>query len=126
MKKPNNAIMIPTTKKRFFKEWLKFLYPFHYLTPKEIDVASCFLYHRYELSKSILDNDILDREVLSEHTKNMIVEECEISNAHFQVIMGKLRQKGFIVDGKLEKKFVPNINNEDEDFTLLLYFKLSG
>lgn len=125
MKKPNNIIRMPCSlDKSFFRLWLKFLEPFHKLTDREIDVITSFIKQRYELSKVINDNNILDKVTMSEDTKKKVREECNITLPHFQVIMGKLRKNKVIVDGKINPKFIPNINEETDTFQLLLLFEL--
>jgi hypothetical protein len=84
MKKANNAIRIPTSlKDDFFKWWFKFLKPLHKLTDRESDVAAAFLKHRYELSKVIQDNTILDRVTMSEDVRKKIRKECDITLQYF-------------------------------------------
>lgn len=123
--KPNSSLRIPTSLKgKFFRYWFKFLRPFHNLTDREIDVIASFVKQRYELSKVISDQEILDRETMSEVTKRKVREECNISLAHFQVIMGKLRKSKVIENGKINPKFIPNIVEGDNNFTLLLLFEL--
>ena len=61
---------------------------------------------------------------MSEVTKRKVREECNISLAHFQVIMGKLRKSKVIENGKINPKFIPNIVEGDNNFTLLLLFEL--
>ena len=123
--RPNNIIRIPTSLSvNFFKLWLMFLEPFHKLTKREIDVAASFVKQRYELSKVIKDSEILDRVTMSEDTKKKVREECNITLPHFQVILGKLRKNKVIVDGKINPKFVPNINADNDTFQLLLLFEL--
>lgn len=123
--RPNNIIRIPTSLSvNFFKLWLMFLKPFHKLTKREIDVAASFVKQRYELSKVIKDSEILDRVTMSEDTKKKVREECNITLPHFQVILGKLRKNKVIVDGKINPKFIPNINANNDVFQLLLLFEL--
>lgn len=125
VKKPNNIIRIPCSlDKSFFKYWFVFLRPFHKLTDREIDVITSFVKQRYELSKVIKDNEILDKVTMSEDTKKKVREECNITLPHFQVIMGKLRKNKVIVDGKINPRFIPNINEEAGTFQLLLLFEL--
>ena len=125
MKKPNNIIRMPCSlDKSFFRLWLKFLEPFHKLTDREIDVITSFIKQRYELSKVINDNNILDKVTMSEDTKKKVREECNITLPHFQVIMGKLRKNKVIVDGKINPRFIPNIDEETGIFQLLLLFEL--
>lgn len=123
--KPNSSLRIPTSLKgKFFRYWFEFLRPFHNLTDREIDVIASFVKQRYELSKVISDQEILDRETMSEVTKRKVREECNISLAHFQVIMGKLRKSKVIENGKINPKFIPSIVEGDNNFTLLLLFEL--
>lgn len=125
MKKANNVIRIPTSLDgKFFRYWFMFLQPFHKLTERETDVITAFVKHRYELSKVIKDEDILDRVTMSEDTKKKVREECDITLPHFQVIMGKLRKNGVIIDGKINPRFIPNISEEAGHFQLMLLFEL--
>ena len=125
MKKPNNIVRIPCSlDKSFFRHWFNFLEPFHKLTDREIDVITSFVKQRYELSKVIKDSDILDKVTMSEDTKKKVREECNITLPHFQVIMGKLRKNKVIIDGKINPRFIPNIDEEAGTFQLLLLFEL--
>ena len=125
MKKPNNIVRIPCSlDKSFFRLWFKFLEPFHKLTDREIDVNTSFVKQRYGLSMVIKDNEILDKVTMSEDTKKKVREECNITLPHFQVIMGKLRKNKVIVDGKINPRFIPNIDEETGTFQLLLLFEL--
>lgn len=125
LKKANNIIRVPTSLgSKFFKYWFMFLKPFHKLTDREIDVIAAFVKQRYELSKVIKDNEILDKVTMSEDTKRKVREECNITLPHFQVIMGKLRKNKVIIDGKINPKFIPNIDGDTGIFQLLLLFEL--
>ena len=126
MGKMNNVIRITTSiSTSFFRFWFEFLRPFHNLTDREMQVASSLLKRRYELSKVIQDEGILDKVVMSEDTKKVVREECNISLPHFQVIMGKLRKNKVILDGKINPRFIPNLTEERGSFRLLLNFELS-
>ena len=125
MKKVNNVVRIPTSiKGNFFRYWFEFLKPFHKLTDREIDIITALTKHRYELSKVIKDNDILDRVTMGEDTKRQVREECNITLPHFQVIMGKLRKNKFIVEGRINSKFVPKISEEEDNALLMIVFEL--
>lgn len=124
MSKYDNVVRIPTSLQgNFYKHWFKFLLPFHNLTDREMDVAACFLKHRAELSKVISDNTILENVLMSETTKAKIREECGITNAHFQVVMGKLRKAKIVLDNKtINPRFIPNVKEENGNFKLMLLF----
>jgi hypothetical protein len=126
-KKPNNAIRISTSiNGSFFKFWFKFLEPFHHLTEREMDVIASFVRHRYELSKVIKDNKILDKVVMSKDTQKKIQDDCGLSVPHFQVILGKLRKRKVILDDVINPRFIPNIQESDTSCNLLLIFDLNN
>jgi hypothetical protein len=122
----NNVIRIPTSLQgKFFRLWIEFLTPLHNLTNREKDVVAAFIKNRYELSKVIKDEALLDKWLMSDDTKSKVKEECGVSEAFFQVILGKLRKTNVIIDGRINPKFIPkNIKEGDHSFQLLLYFDL--
>ena len=123
--KANNVIRITTSlKSNFFKYWFQFLEPFHNLTPREIEVIASFTKHRYELSKVITDSNLLDTVLMSEETKRKVREDCNITLAHFQVIMGKLRKNKVIIDNKINPKLIPNISEDSKSLKLLVLFPI--
>ena len=126
--KVNNVIRIPTSLKgNFFRIWIEFLTPLHSLTNREKDVMASFIKNRFELSKVIKDEQLLDKWLMSDDTKAKVKEECDVSEAFFQVILGKLRKTNMIIDGRINPKFIPkNIEDKDPSFQLLLYFDLHG
>ena len=122
-----NVVRIPATvETNFFKYWFEFLKPYHKLTSREIDVISELVKIRFQLSKVILDEDVLDSVLMSEDTKKKVREICKIKLSHFQVIMGKLRKHGIIINDKINKRFIPNIKEDAKDFRLIFYFDLDG
>ena len=124
-KEINNVIRIPTSlNSKFFRYWFEFLQPFHKLTEREIDVITSLVKQRYELSKVIKVDEILDRVTMSEDTKRKVREECNMTLPHFQVIMGKLRKSKVIIDNKINPRFIPNIREDSGTFQLLLLFEL--
>lgn len=124
-KRPNNIIPVVTSMdKGFFRWWCMFLRPFSYLANREIDVLSSFLKQRWELSKHISDPAILDNMVMSNSTKEKVMEECNISKQHFHVILGNLKKHGVIVNNTINPKLVPNTRQDDNGcFQLLILFK---
>lgn len=119
----DNVVRIPCKLDySFFKMWFMFLQPFHHLTEREMEVATSFVKQRYELSKVVSDNGILDKLVMSEDTKRRVREECNITLPHFQVIMGKLRKNNIIIDGKLNPRYIPRVVEESGSFKLMLLF----
>ena len=110
----------------FFRAWVEFLKPFHKLAKREMDILAVFLKKRYELSKVILDTDLLDKVLMSKGTKLEIRKTCGISAKHFQVIMCKFRKNGVVQRDNvtnIDKFFlnlIPSIT--DDGVGLLVYF----
>ena len=126
MKQIDSIVRIPTKiDEGFFKYWFMFLRPFHNLTEREMDVITSFVKQRYELSKVIKDNEILDKVTMSEDTKKKVREECDISLPHFQVIMGKFRKNKVIIDGKINPRYIPSVDEENGSFKMMLLFDFS-
>ena len=126
MKQIDSIVRIPTKiDEGFFKYWFMFLRPFHNLTEREMDVITSFVKERYELSKVIKDNEILDKVTMSGDTKKKVREECDISLPHFQVIMGKLRKNKVIIDGKINPRYIPLVDEENGSFKMMLLFDFS-
>ena len=124
MNKVNNALRLPTSLDgNFFKLWIEFLRPLHKLTNREIDVIASFIKHRYTLSKAISDAAILDRITLSKNTQKEVIKDCGITLQYLQTTMSKFRKNGVIVNGRINPKFIPNINDKGM-ITLLLCFDL--
>lgn len=120
--KPNNVIRVPCNLNSLFRYWLEFLVPFHNLTSRETDVATAFLKERYLLSKVILDNDLIDRTLMSEESQRKLRQECDLTNQHFQVIKSKLKNKKFFINDKINSRLIPNIKEDTGLFQLLLVF----
>lgn len=123
---PNNLIRVPTSLDTdFFKWWCTFLRPFVKLTDKEIDVVSSLLKQRWEMSKIISDPSTLDRQLMESSTREKIIEECHITQAHYYVIMSSLRKNRVIINNCINPKLIPNIKEENGNFTfqLLILFK---
>ena len=124
MNKVNNALRLPTSLDgNFFKLWIEFLRPLHKLTNREIDVIASFIKHRYTLSKAISDAAILDRITLSKDTQKEVIKDCGITLQYLQTTMSKFRKNGVIVNGRINPKFIPNINDKGM-ITLLVCFDL--
>ena len=124
MSKNTNIVRVTPNKSKFFRYWFEFLQPFHKLPPREMDVIACFLKQRYELSKVIKDEDLLDKVVFSDDVKKKVREECNIKTQHFQVIMSKLKKHKLIEGNKFNKKFIPNIEEDAKEFRLIFHFDL--
>lgn len=128
--KPSNVVAIKTTLSGFFSYWVQFTKPLHHLTDRQAQVLEAFLQLRYELSKVISDEDLLDENTMNESSKRKIKKTLNLSDAHFQVIMSELRNHEVIINGKIASKYIPKFpkkDNGEEDGKnnhLMLWFQI--
>ena len=108
----------------FFRHWVDFLAPLHKLNRRDADITASLLYRRFQLSQVIFNDDVLDAVLLSAEQKKLTREEFGLSQQNFQVIMAKLRKKKVIVDGKINKRFVPMITQDMDEYKLLIHFRI--
>lgn len=126
-KNSNIAHIVTTLAKadnNFFRYWLQFIKPLHGLSYKEMEVLASFLRMRYELSKSISNDELLDKVLMNADTKRVIREEHNIVPPYFQVLLAKFRKLGIIKDNKIEKKYIPNLEIDSKEYKLILLFDL--
>lgn len=124
MNKPDSAYKVSTTLKDFFKNWLLFLKPFHGLSEKQIQLASAFLEVRYHLSQKITDDELLDSNVFSTDVKRKIRNDLGLTTANFQVTLGDLRRHGFIINNRINPRYIPNLGENPKSYSLLFYFPI--
>jgi hypothetical protein len=123
--KPNNIVTVPTSLSTdFFKWWCIFLKPFINLTSRETEVIACLLKHRWELSKYISDPAILDTMVMGDDTRKKVLDECNITLKHYNVLISNLRKNKVISNNIINPRLIPNVREDDNGcFQLLILFK---
>lgn len=123
--KPNNIIYLKCTGSSFYRMWMEILTPFHKLTSREKDVAARILVQYFTLRESIPDVEVL-KDVLWSHKSRMDMRESlGISQAHFQMILAKLKECEFLVDGGINPRYIPH-KTEDPRFMLSVVYDWSS
>ena len=118
------VIRIPVTEDTLYYNWMLYTKPIHNLTLTEIAVAASLLKHRNRLEGLVSDPSILDREVLGNTVRNEVIKECNITIKHYRMIMTNLRKHKFIIDGRIDKKFIPDVSKERNTFNAVLKFEI--
>lgn len=128
IKKPNNVVTVPVESEiDFFRWWCVFLRPFVNLTNREVGVVSEFLRQRYELSKVISDPAVLDTMLMSDSIKQKVIDNCNITQQHFYVVMSNLRKNKVITGDIINPRLIPNVREDDNGrFQLMVLFKSKG
>lgn len=124
-----NIVRIPSslldTKRNFFRQWLEMIRPLHGLTTKEIEVLAYLLSKRLELSKSVINGEMIDKLLLSLEGKREIKEDLDISTSHLHMILNKFREKGVIRNGMINKRYIPNVEYDSKDYKLIMLFEFN-
>jgi hypothetical protein len=63
---------------------------------------------------------------MSEDVKRKVQQECNMPSQYFQVMLSKFKKKGVIVNGKLNKKFIPRLREGENSYRLLFLFDLNN
>ena len=123
--KPNNVIYQKCTRISFFRGWVEFLAPFHKLTARERDVMARILVQYFKLKDNIPDPEVLKEVMWSQTSRKDMRESLGMSQAHFQMILAKLREAKVLVDGDLNPKYIPHVS-DDPRFMLSIVFDWSS
>lgn len=120
-----NLFNIPcSNRKEFYQFWLAITRPFHKLAVREIEILALFLYKR-EQYLTMIDESLVDSLLLKRgDIKSSIREELGISSSYLQVVMSKFRDKGVIVNGRIDKKFIPSIDPLSHSNRLIFNFNI--
>lgn len=123
--KPNNVIYLKCTADSFFRTWVEFLAPFHKLTARERDVAARIIAQYFKFRESISDPIIINEMLWTNNSRKDMRESLGMSQAHFQMILAKLRSSGMLVENdSIEPRYLPHLG-EDPRLLLSIIFDWS-
>lgn len=119
-----NVKRILSDKKSIFRYWLEFLKPYHKLRTKEIEALALILYFRYELSREIDNESVVDLVLFSTKTRIKIREDLGgMSQKVFNNLLTSLRSKRVLSkDNKILPALIPGMS--EEGFKLVFNFEL--
>ena len=122
---PNNTFFIETTDEDFYRAWMDFTAPYHHLTSREREVGARILSYYFKLKASIDDPEVLRDLLWSRKCRKDMMESLNMSSAHFQMVLAKLRSSQFLLDGDINPRFIPH-KTEEPRLMLAVYFNWSG
>lgn len=117
----NAGLRVPCTPETFVRTWFRYLTQVHQLTDKEADVAAEFVKHYMTLSKDIHDEGHINEILFSKKTKNQICDDLGLKQPYFRTILQSLRRNKVIVNGGLNKRYVPSYT-PGKKFRLMFVF----
>lgn len=119
-----NVKRILSDKKSIFRYWLEFLKPYHKLRTKEIEALALILYFRYELSREIPNESVVDLVLFSTKTRIKIREDLGgMSQKVFNNLLTSLRNKKVLSKGnKILPALIPSMS--EDGFKLVFNFEV--
>jgi len=124
--KPNNVFFIPCTETSFYRAWIEFLAPYHKLTARERDVAARILMQYFKFRDSVDDPAVLRDLLWSKTSRKDLMRSLKISQAHFQIILNKLKSAGFLLEWDINPRFIPHKVADESRFMLQVVFDWSS
>ncbi|MBQ3950923.1 MAG: hypothetical protein II661_10655 [Bacteroidales bacterium] len=119
--KPNKIWPVKCTRDSFARAWVDLLSPYHKLTSREKDVAARIINQHLKLKESISDPEVLRDVLWSRSSRKDMMQSLGMSQAHFQMVLARLREAEFLIDGDINKKYLPGIT-EDTTYTIQVVF----
>ena len=107
MKKPDKVLRVRVPADKFVRSWLEFLSPYHRLSAREKDVAARIIMQYIKLRDTVPD-PVLVKEVLwSQSSRKDMRESLGMTQAHFQMVLAKMRNAGMLKDGEIDDRYIP-------------------
>lgn len=125
--RPNNVILLKCTEDSFYRTWIEFLTPFHKLTAREKDVAARILMQYFKFKDNVPDPDVLRDLLWSSRSRKDIMTSLKMSQAHFQMVLAKLRSSKFLMeDDEINPRYIPHKYMTEPRFMLQVVFDWSS
>lgn len=133
--RPNNIIPVKCTEDSFYRAWVEFLAPYHKLTARERDVAARLLLQYFKFRENIVNpdapNDPEKHQVLlellwSKNSRKDIMTSLQMSPAHFQMVVAKLRAAKFLIGDDINGQYIPHKIPGDTRFMLTVVYDWSS
>ena len=124
MARPNNIMQVKCTEQSFFSAWVEFLAPFHKLTKREREVMARIIMQYFKLKENVQNEEILKEVMWSPSSRKDMRESLKMTPAHFQMVLGKLREAGVLVNDEINRRYIPHLT-EGPRFILNVIFDWS-
>ena len=96
--------------------------PFHKLTARERDVAARILAQYFVFKGSTDDQDILYDLIWSKKSRKDMMTSLGMTQAHFQITLGKLRASGFLEEeDHIKPQYIPHKTNDPRLGLMIVY-----
>jgi len=125
---PNTMLPVKCVASSFLRAWLEFMTPYTKLSSKESDVAARILEQYLRLREACSD-PVMVPELLWSHTSRKdMMDSLGMSRENFQVVLSKLRKRGFLEgeNDMIKSQYIPNVRPGERRFMALVVFDWSS
>lgn len=123
--KNSKIVTINTDLKKLMKYWLKFTEPFHGLTQQQQKLIALLLYYYFDYKQVIKSEKVVWKMVFDYDTKMKIKEELDnLPDYTLQNLLSILRKKEVIKNNKINHIYIPNLELNAKDFTIVYKFNI--
>jgi len=119
--RPNFLYPVKCTEDSFYRAWIEFLAPFHKLTSRERDVAARIIQQYFKLKERCKDPVLLRELLWSQQSRKDMRDSLGMTQAHFQMVLKRLRETKVLIDGDLNKAYIPNKGEEPRFLMCVMY-----
>lgn len=122
--RPNNLIYLKCSDESFYRMFVEFYTPFHHLAVREKDVMAKIISQYFKLREQCEDPVMLRELLWSKSSRQDMRIALGMSQPHFQMVLGKLRDVGVLKDGDINPRYLPHIRpeNRSSSFELRVVF----
>ena len=122
----NNIQQVKLTEEQFFRMWIRMLQPFLNLREQEVQLLAKILYHRYLISESTTDKEMVDYLLFSPERRKMMREELKYEIYTFNNNLTILRKKNLVIKKSINKRIIPMIQKPFENFKFTYSIDILG
>lgn len=119
-----NVANIRTNVDGLFEHWVALTQPLHKLTDAEAKILLAFLRKRHMFATNINNDEVVDKLLFATDTRKEIMVELGHKMGTFQNYLTSIRNKGVILDNKINPKLLPNYEEGSDNFKLIYNFMI--
>ena len=109
----------------FYVAWCKLIRGFSNLTPQQEQFLALILARRHKLSKVILDENLLTKNIFDTEFRGEVVEKLGLtSKQNVANLINSMKKEGVLnEDLTITKSYIPNVDFDKDTFIITFTFK---
>lgn len=109
----------------FYVAWCKLIRGFSNLTPQQEQFLALILARRHKLSKVILDENLLTKNIFDTEFRGEVVEKLGLtSKQNVANLINSMKKEGVLnEDLTITKSYIPNVDFDKDTFMITFVFK---